>query len=52
MSEIQSWSATASSNNSASPDGWPESMAPSGINNSARENMAALARWYKDSNGS
>jgi len=27
-------------------------MAPSGINNSARENMAALARWYKDSNGS
>ncbi len=52
MSEIQSWSATAASNNSASPDGWPESMAPSGINNSARENMAALARWYKDSNGS
>lgn len=52
MSEVQSWSSTAASNNSASPDGWPESMAPSGINNSARENMAAIARWFKDSNGS
>lgn len=52
MSEVQSWSSTAASNNSASPDGWPESMAPSGINNSARENMAAIARWYKDGNGS
>lgn len=52
MSEVQSWSSTAASNNSASPDGWPESMAPSGINNSARENMAAIAKWYKDGNGS
>lgn len=52
MSEVQSWSGTAASNNSASPDGWPESMAPSGINNSARENMAAIAKWYKDGNGS
>ena len=52
MSEIQSWSVTAASNNSASPDGWPESMAPSGINNSARENMAAMRRLYGDWNGS
>ena len=52
MSDVQNWSATAASNNSASPDGWPESMAPSGINNSARENMGAIARWYKDGNGS
>lgn len=52
MSDVQNWSTTAGSNNSASPDGWPESMAPSGINNSARENMAAIARWYKDGNGS
>jgi len=52
MSEIQSWSATAASNNSASPDGFPPGMAPSGLDNSSRENMAALARWYKDSNGS
>jgi len=52
MSEVQSWSGTAASNNSASPDGFPENMAPSGINNSARENMAAIARWFKDGNGS
>ena len=52
MSEVQSWSGTAASNNSASPDGWPESMAPSGINNSARENMAAIRRLYGDWNGS
>lgn len=51
MSEIQSWSTTAASNNSASPDGWPENMAPSGINNSARENMAAIRRLYGDWNG-
>lgn len=52
MSDVQSWSTTASSNNSASPNGWPENMAPSGINNSARENMAAIAKWYADGNGS
>src|SRR5574343_558915 len=51
MSEVQSWSGTAASNNSASPDGWPENMAPSGINNSARENMAAIRRLYGDWNG-
>lgn len=52
MSEIQSWSATAASNSSPSPDGFPPGMAPSGLDNTSRENMAALARWYKDSNGS
>ena len=51
MSDIQAWSTTAGNNNSASPDGWPENMAYSAVNNSARENMAALASWYKDLNG-
>ena len=51
MSDIQNWSTTAASNNSASPDGWPEAMAPRGINNSARENMAAIRRLYGDWNG-
>lgn len=46
MSNVSQWSTTAASNNSASPDGWPESMAPSGVNDSARENMAALAKFY------
>src|SRR4051794_24939210 len=48
MSELTSsnWSETASSNNAASPNGWPESMAPSGVNDSARENMSPLKKWW------
>lgn len=42
---IQDWSTTASSNNSSSPNGFPEGMAPSGVNNSAREVMAQIRRW-------
>ena len=51
MSEVKSWSATAASNNSASPDGFPEAMAPSGVNDSAREVMAAVARYRADTDG-
>ena len=47
MSDLKDWSTTAASNNDPSPDGWPEStLAPSGVNNSAREMMAALRRFY------
>ncbi len=42
---IQDWSTTAASNNSTSPDGFPENMAPSGLNDSARELMAQVRRW-------
>lgn len=48
MSAISTWSTTAASNNSASPDGFPEGMAPSGVNDSAREVMAAVRTWYED----
>lgn len=48
MSDIKSWSETAANNNSASPDGFPENMAPSGVNNSAREVMGAVRRWVDD----
>lgn len=44
MSETYQWSTTAASNNSSPPDGWPEDMAPSGVNNSGREMMAAIAK--------
>src|SRR3990167_304736 len=44
--DVRQWSTTAASNNDASPDGWPENMAPSGVNDSARENMAAIAELY------
>ena len=52
MSNISQYSTTAGSNNAAVPDGWPENMAPSGVNDSARENMAALAKVYQDQKGS
>lgn len=44
MSQIQTsnWSQTAASNNAASPNGMPEGMAPSGVNDSIRELMSAL----------
>ena len=48
MSDISAWSTTAASNNSASPDGFPEGMAPSGTNDSAREVMAAVRAWYEE----
>lgn len=47
MSKISTWSKTAANNNSASPNGFPEGMAPSGLNNSAREVMAALRTQHE-----
>lgn len=41
-----SWNESDASNNQAAPDGFPEGMAPSGVNNSARMMMGALKRWY------
>lgn len=52
MSNVHEWSTSAASNNSASPNGFPEGMAPSGVNDAAREVMAAVARWYQDAQGS
>lgn len=51
MSNVSQFSTTAASNNSASPNGFPEGMSPAGLNDSARELMAALAKCYKDQNG-
>lgn len=48
MAEISAWSTTASNNNSTPPDGFPEGMTPSSVNDSARELMAAIRRWYED----
>jgi len=46
MSDVSTWSTTAGSNNLASPNGFPENMAPSGVNDSCREVMAATKRFY------
>lgn len=45
---IEDYSTTAASNNSASPNGFPEGMAPSGVNDSARQVMADIRTWYED----
>lgn len=45
MSAVSTWSTTAASNNEAPPDGFPEGMNPSDVNNSCREVMAAIATW-------
>lgn len=47
MAAISTWSTTAASNNSASPDGAPEGMNPSGVNDTIRENMAQVRTWYE-----
>lgn len=49
MSDIKKWSTVAANNNKVPPDGWPENMAPSDVNNTARENMAAAKRAYLQS---
>ncbi len=48
MSKISTWSTTAASNNATSPDGFPENMAPSGVNDSAREVMASVREQHED----
>lgn len=46
--KLKSYSTTPGSNNSAAPNGFPEGMLPSAVNNAAREMMARLAEWYAD----
>lgn len=41
---VTSWSTVAGNNNSAPPDGAPEGMSPSGVNNCIRQVMADVAR--------
>ena len=48
MAAISTWSKTAASNNSTPPDGWPEGMNPSAVNDTAREMMAALRTRFED----
>lgn len=52
MAEINDWNVAAASNNSTPPDGAPEGMNPSSVNDTIRENMAVMKRFYADLNGS
>lgn len=40
------WSETDASNSAAPPDGFPEGMNPSGVDDGMRAVMGALKRWY------
>lgn len=48
MGNLSTWSQSAGGNTSSSPNGAPESMPPSGVNDTMREMMAATRRWYED----
>jgi hypothetical protein len=44
---IRNWSVNASQNNASPPNGWPEGMAPSAVNDAARKMMADIRTWYE-----
>ena len=48
MSDIKSWANAAVSNSAAPPNGFPEGMAFSAVNDAAREVMASIRRWYEN----
>jgi hypothetical protein len=50
VTDPNTWSSIDDSNNQSPPDGWPEGMMPSGVNNSARAMMGGLRRWYERAN--
>jgi hypothetical protein len=45
---IESYSTNPAANNAAPPNGWPEGMARSAVNDCARQNMADLRAWYEE----
>lgn len=45
-SDVSTWTSSASGNSAAAPNGFPENMLPSQVNDAARETMAAIRRWY------
>lgn len=44
---IRNWSVTPAQNNASPPNGWPEGMAPSAVNDAARKMMADIRAWYE-----
>lgn len=47
VTAIKDWSTTPGDNNQAPPDGAPEGMFPSGLNDVIRQNMAEVRAWYE-----
>jgi Chaperone of endosialidase len=46
MADISEWDPADEANTDAPPNGWPEFMQPSAVNNCARAMMGAIRRWY------
>ena len=46
MADISEWDPVDDANTHAPPNGWPEFMQPSAVNNAARAMMGAVRRWY------
>jgi hypothetical protein len=46
LSDGANWSQTDANNNNPSPNGWPEGMMPSGVNDAARADRGALKRFW------
>jgi hypothetical protein len=46
--KLKLFSTNPANNSAPPPDGFPEGMLPSAVNNAAREMMARLAEWYQD----
>ncbi len=51
MSDIAQWDRIAGNDTSAPPDGAPEGMARRAVNDTMREMMAAVSRFYTDLQG-
>ena len=52
MSDVHTWDVLADNNTQAPPDGAPENILSSTLNNIMREYQAAIRRWQADNNGS
>lgn len=52
MSNVSQWAVADSDNDQTPPNGWPEGMQRSSVNDSARADKGGVARWYQDTNGS
>jgi len=50
ISDNTKWFETDASNSQAPPDGWPEGMLPSTVNDTARSDRGALKRFYDHAN--
>lgn len=46
LSDSVNWSEIDANNNQAPPNGWPEGMMPSGVNDAARADRGALKRFW------